>query len=194
MSGVVEDLRPVKVERETRWWWESARAKRAWDRVDQRWRGSQGLTLTQRNSKTVRERENYWGPYDGVIEVWFCCRSFLQGKVEISDAPLAKVEVVWWLVESQISAEYFGLFGICRLCYFFFLAIHKFLGLNVKVNMNCYYKIFRVFASIYTKISISLKIKADFLYFTYSLFITLHILLTILHYIAWKYYFLTRFF
>lgn len=43
----------------------------------------------------------------------------MQGKVKILDAPLAEVEVVGLLVESQINVGYFGLFGIGGCVYLF---------------------------------------------------------------------------
>ena len=67
MSGVVveEDLRPVKVERETRsvedwvelWWRDVARAKRAWDRVRDVEEAMAQPRRRERFSERERERE-----------------------------------------------------------------------------------------------------------------------------------------
>lgn len=73
MSGVVvEDLRPVKVERETRsvedwvepWWREVARARRAWDRVRD---VEEAMAQPRRTQRKFSERES--GANDGESEV-----------------------------------------------------------------------------------------------------------------------------
>nr|POF23421.1 hypothetical protein CFP56_07333 [Quercus suber] len=76
MSGMVEeeDLRPVKVERETRsvedwveaWWREVARAKRAWDRVRD---VEEAMAQPRRTERKFSERDGEGGANDGESEV-----------------------------------------------------------------------------------------------------------------------------